>query len=91
MKPTESPVMAWTAKHALSMKPAPLHPARYSPPSAKELAIEILRLKKQPMTAKQIGNEIGYSANTVRNALKDEKAVRWSQTNRDAAKLYEAL
>lgn len=87
----KSKAIEWVTKHTLSMKPTPLHPARYSPPSAKELAVELLRLRKKPMTAKQIGSEIGYSANTVRNALKDEKAVRWTQPSGDAAKVYEVV
>ncbi len=87
----KSSPMTQMAECLCRLGPMPLNPGRYTPPSVRDLALEVLRAKRRPMTAKEIGDEIGFPAGSVRSALKDERSVRQFQERRDSAKVYEVV
>lgn len=47
----KSSPMTQMAECLCRLGPMPLNPGRYAPPSVRDLALEVLRAKRRPMTA----------------------------------------
>lgn len=97
MKPTKSPVMAWTAKHALAIKPAALFVRPRGETPIRDLAIEILQTEGRPMEAQDLAFRIGCYEKSVRAAMRKAAEAGLVRTTRrrvgskDLPSLYEAL
>ena len=89
----KSKVIAWTAKHALAIRPRTPVMSRGAMPEA----LAHLAMLKRPATARDISAVIGYTPETIRDVLTKAakeghcKLIRRRTDGRDLPTVFEAV
>lgn len=89
----KSPVMEWTARHAVAIRARTPTPSRGAMPEA----LAHLSMLKRPATARDISAVIGYTPETIRDVLTKAakeghcRLIRRRADGRDLPTVFEAV